>query len=473
MASNHGVVITAGLADWQIIQQDTSGHGKIEIAGEWRSSDGAAGVVEVRLAFEDTSASVNQALHWTEAQTKSDGTWSATIDGIPAGGLYRLETRLNNAGRSRADWSQRGDVRHFLGVGDIWVIAGQSNSAGYGRGSYSDPPEMGIHMLRNSLEWSLATHPMNDSTDTKHPVNSEGSTSGHSPYLNFARELKKHLGYPIGLIQTSLGGSPLSAWNPAEPGDAALFHNMAECVRQAGGSVKGVLWYQGESDCDADSARTYAYRFLAAVREWRVALNNPTLAVITVQLNRMTVPCAEDTAWSIVREAQRQVAKSDRLVTIVPALDLPLTDHIHNAPAGNMALGARMALSALQRVYAKPVVGDAPDLIDARLVEERKTVELTFSPVVSMLSTLDDRIIPFRVVDDDGDVPIVAMKCPIDIGTSTLLASAANTIRLALGRPTHGKTRVHAAFGANPPLLPMDMERTMPILAFYDVEVQP
>lgn len=471
MSEQHGVVITKGPADWQILQQDDNGHAAIDLAGTWRSNDGALGVVEVRVAYEDTSSSVTRALHWREARTNPDGTWTASIGEVPAGGLYRLETRLNNAERSRADWSQRGDVRHFIGVGDLWVIAGQSNSAGYGRGPYPDPPELGIHMLRNSMEWSLATHPMNDSTGSKHLVNSEGSTSGHSPYLNFARVLKQHLGYPIGLIQTSLGGSPLAAWNPTQPGDAVLYRNMVDCVQAAGGTARGVVWYQGESDCGGDNALTYADRFLAAVAEWRKALNNSRLAVVTVQLNRHKTPTPDDIGWSLVREAQRQCAVRDQYVSVVPALDLELTDHIHVGPAGNMTLGYRMAMSALQHTYAKPVLGDAPELVSAELSDERLIIDLTFSPVISYLTILDGQVIPFLVIDDNGTVPIVEMTCPVTIGTDRPKAGSEGTIRLRLDRAVEGKAFVHAGFGVDPLLLPMDMERVMPILAFYNAPV--
>ncbi|HEY3331634.1 MAG TPA: sialate O-acetylesterase [Capsulimonadaceae bacterium] len=472
MATQHGVTIVNGPSDWQIIQQNESGHGRIELSGTWRSNDGNPGVVEVRVAFENTSASVTSALHWRPVQTNNDGTWTATIGEVPAGGLYRLETRLNNAERSRADWSQRGDVRHFIGVGDLWVIAGQSNSAGYGRGPYNDPPEFGIHMLRNSMEWSIATQPMNESTDSKHPVNSEGSTCGHSPYLNFARVLKQHLDYPIGLIQTSLGGSPLHAWNPTEPGEAVLYHNMVECVKAAGGTAKGVVWYQGESDCGGENAITYADRFLKAVAAWRTALNNPELCVITVQLNRHKAKTPDHLGWSIVREAQRTLVKRDANITVVPSTDLPLTDHIHNGPAGNMVLGERMAKSALQHAYEKPIVADAPDLQSVRRMDDGTAIELTFSPVVSFLAIIDENVNPFLVVDDNGTVPIVEVTFPENIGTDRPKIGDENTILLRLDRALVGDAKIHGGYGADPLLLPMDMERTLPVLAFYNVPVE-
>ena len=201
--------------------------------------------------WEETGVAVAARLDWQEALTGEDGTWEAVLDGIPAGGLYRLETRLRTAENPAGEWSPRGDMRHFLGVGDLWVIAGQSNSAGYGRGPYQDSPELGVHLFRNSERWGLASHPMNESTDTRHPVNRETANPGHSPYLQFGRVLKRTLSYPVGLVQTALGASPLTRWNPCEPGPADLFDNMVRCVARAGGKVRGILWYQGENDAEA------------------------------------------------------------------------------------------------------------------------------------------------------------------------------------------------------------------------------
>ncbi len=172
-------------------------------------------------------------------------------------------------------------MRHFIGVGDLWIIAGQSNSAGYGRGPIDDPPTLGVHLLRNNEQWTLAAHPLNESTDTLHPANREAGNPGHAPYVQFGRTLQRALGYPIGLIQTALGGSPLTAWNPAEPDPAPLFDNMMHCAHLAGGRVRGILWYQGESDTGTDEmALSYADRFGAAVRAWRAALEAPQLPAL-------------------------------------------------------------------------------------------------------------------------------------------------------------------------------------------------
>jgi sialate O-acetylesterase len=456
-----GAIITSGPSDWQIFQQDETGVASISLSGQWVSD--TPGVVQVRLVFEDTAVAVTAALNWRNVDTRDDHAWSIRLDNIPAGGLYRLETRLNPAGNIAGEWSTRGDMRHFLGVGDLWVITGQSNSAGYGRGPVYDPPELGVHLLRNSEQWALATHPMNESTDTRHPVNREGANSAHSPYLHFARLLKQRLNYPIGLVQAALGGSALAPWNPTETKSAVLFNNMVHCVGVAGGHVKGIIWYQGESDANEIDGATYAERFVRAVGAWREALHSPALPVITVQLNRvhMAMTPQSNLGWSLVREAQRRLPHMTDNVAVVPALDLPLSDGIHISPAGNLLLADRMARVAEQTVYGMQVDGKAPEISAADRVDDGLSVRLIFTNVTSRMDTIDPTAVCFTVEDKNGDVEVETVTYPGDA-----------SIVLKLGRALIGNTVVHGAFGIDPPIAPCDMERFIPMLGFYGIKVE-
>jgi hypothetical protein len=455
-----GAILDEGPSDWQIIQQGYSRSGRLELKGHWVSD--TPGGVQVRLVHEDTSVSLNTRLDWHTARMNADHTWSDTLEDIPAGGLYRLETRFNFAGNLAGEWSTRGDMRHFLGVGDLWVLAGQSNSAGYGRGPIYDPPELGVHLYRNSEQWALATHPLNESTDTRHAVNRENANSGHSPYLHFARLLKQELHHPIGLVQAALGGSALAPWNPTETKSAVLFNNMVHCVQRAGGAVKGILWYQGESDTDSDICNTYARRFDQAVCAWREALGEPDLPVIVVQLNRVRQPATPDAdrSWTTLREAQRQAPRLTRHVAVVPTLDLPLSDGIHNSPAGNMLMAERLARAALGMVYGKPIDYLAPEARSAKRQDGGTLIELSFANVKSRMDTIDPTANCFRVEDEQGVVPVKQVLYPGD-----------STVRLALARTLAGIATVHGAYGIDPAIAPMDMERFIPMLGFANLQV--
>lgn len=461
-----GVVILGGPVDWQILQQDETGHATIALHGTWSYNAEqypAPGRprVQARIVHGDSGATINPETDWQDARVMETGTWRLNFKRIPAGGLYRLETRLVPPGHTPSVWSPRGDMRHFIGVGDLWVIAGQSNSAGYGRAAVVDAPQLGVHLFRNSEQWSLAAHPLNESTSIAHTVNQEPTNPGHSPWLYFAKQVQQATGHPIGLVQTSMGGSPLIDWNPTA-GPAPLWKNMKHCIAAVGGKVRGVLWYQGESDTGTDElVGGYGLQFIKMVGEWRKVLKNSELALVTVQLNRHLPEGDEDRdrRWSMVREQQRRLASHFYNLVVVPSIDLPLDDEVHISSQGNIQLGERAARAALNAFYGKSVQGLAPDLKSIRKAG-KQVVELTFENVTSHFSTINPSAKPFIIEDEGGTVPIEGWS------------STDHRIRVAIARPLQGKAVVHAGYGANPVSIPHDDARMLPLLAFYGVEVK-
>jgi len=454
-----GVRITGGAAPFQIVQQNENGLGTVMSRGVWFHESGH-GTVQLRIVRESDGNVVSDQTNWQNAVDQDDEQWSHSFDKIPAGGLYRLETRLSVEGAA-PEWGSHGDIVHHLGVGDLWIIAGQSNAAGYGRGPVNDPPQLGVHILRNDETWDLAAHPLNDTTQSTHP-NIENANPGHSPYLRFAKDLFDALGFPIGLIQTSLGGSPLAAWNPVENPDAPLFHNLIHCFNLAGGKVKGMVWYQGESDCGIDPAQSYGDRFDDFIRHLRDNLDHPDLPVITAQLNRYTDRLDEigHRGWSVVREAQRRAEKIGN-VAVVSTLDLPISDLIHTSSPGNITLGERKAKAALGMVYGRNVSWRAPNVQLARSADDGQAIILTFDHVQNRLEFLGPGDKDFHVEDALGFIEIVQASCPTQ-----------DTVRLNLSRKVGPSACVHGCFGAYPPSNLRDAESNMPILGFYDLTVQ-
>lgn len=450
-----GIIIEEGPQNWQIMQQQ-DGKADIFLAGKYYlpadAPDGAEPRVFGRLLQEDTGRAVTG---WLEAAVEGNG-WRLTIPGVRAGGLYRVETSLRLTADGAMEWNVRGDMIHHVGVGDVYVIAGQSNSAGYGKDPVYDPPEIGVHLFRNSGVWDLASHPFNDSTGTIHEENSEGANPGHSPYLAFARTLKRELGYPIGLLQTSLGGSPLKSWNPEE--EPVLYDCMMRVIRSQGGKVRGILWYQGCSDTGAAQCGTYRDRFEAFVRHCRQDLDDPQLPVLTVQLNRVTDHAPgrpEDEGWSVVREQQRQAALTIPGVTVVPACDCGLSDAIHNSAPGNITLGERLANMALRTVYGREdVAAFAPDVCSIRSAKGGRELTLTFDHVTDRLYSFLPEL-PFTVWDGDGKIAVRDGKIE------------QNRIILSLMRPAGTDVTVSALDGANPCAFPLiDVYTHLPMLAF-------
>jgi len=456
-----GAYITQGPQDWQVFQRGADGTAAVRLAGVWTPDPALkpepACTVEARVVLEDTARPPCAACDWRDAAAAGHHAWEVTLDGIPAGGLYRIETRL----RQGADpWRLTGDRVFHAAVGDLWAIAGQSNAAGYGRGAADDPISLGVHIYAADLRWKLAAHPLHDTTRTAHPVNRDAGCIDHTPWLSFARQIYDTTGVPIGLLPVALGGSPLSAWDPGEA-SPALYTNMMEVIRQAGGMIAGMVWYQGESDAGPELAPSYAARFRRFVEGLRRDLRSPGLPVLTAQINRVDgnfVPL-RDRFWGMVREAQRQVARSIPGVAVLPTLDLPLSDLVHTSAAGNMVLAERFARAALAMVYAMPNDYKAPDIARATPSADRLTVTLEFDNVRGWLTPHQSPIAEFIVEDADGEVPLAET------------AASGSTVALKLARPPKGSARVHGALSPNPQIGLRD-EDQRPILGFCDVPLQ-
>ena len=455
-----GALIERGPADWQILQQQ-NGAADVFLEGSYVVPPGRelqAPTVFVRIVWEDSGALVRW---WQPAETDSTGHWRAAIRDVPAGGLYRLETCLAERDCEALEWQPRGDMVHHFGIGDLFLIVGQSNSAGYGRDSAFDPPELGVHLLRNSGRWDLASHPFNDSTGSSRQELLEGSNPGSSPYLNFGKTLMRRLHYPIGFLQAALGGSPLSAWDPGE--DGWLYRNMLEVLRTGGGRAAGVLWYQGCTDADQSRGSDYLQRFRRMVDSLRRETEQP-LPFLTFQLNRCTSPSSAslDLEWGLVREAQRQASRQLENVWVLPTTDCGLSDGIHNRGSANLLLGERLADAAFLHLYGFECVGDAPDLEDA-VLEDPIHLRLRFSNVKDRLYDFDadPEKIGFTVTDHAGAVSATEMLFQ---GTEVLLT---------LERPVQEDCRVSGGWQQDPAgILPIDFATHLPILSFCGVEVR-
>ncbi len=350
------------VTDYQILQRDATGHARVPFGGRL---DGAAKsqVVWARALREDDSLDMTG---WQRCAQGADG-WSIEFR-LSAGGPYWLEARAGDQG-ALPEWCPRIARVAHVGVGELYLLTGQSNMAGYGRDAAYDPPELGVHLYGNDGRWKLAAHPLNDSLDTIYPENAE-HTSHTSPALSFARTLRRRLNMPIGLVQASLGGSPLSRWHPGEDGD--LYRAMLRRVA-AVGPVGGALWYQGCSDTDTEEqARRYLERFERMVELWRAELGE--LPIVTVQINRVKQHGpdeARDRRWGLVREAQRRAAQRIPQLVVVPTTDLACTDGIHNSSGSNVILGERMAHAALAQLYGLGGMC-APDLRRAVRIGARR-----------------------------------------------------------------------------------------------------
>ena len=206
------------------------------------------------------------------------------------------------------------------------------------------------------------------------------------PGLFFARQLVKHTDQKIGLLPSAYGATSLADWDPArkDEGGDSLYGAMIERIALAGGNLKGVLWYQGESDAMLGAAG-YDERFLHFVECVRRDTGRPNLPFLYVQIGRYALdysPQAKE--WELLRELQRRAASSVPNLYMVSAIDLPLGDSIHLSYEGQERLGKRLAEVALTNVYGVKDHGSPIDLQSAEVLDPvgaMGRIRVTFSGV--------------------------------------------------------------------------------------------
>jgi sialate O-acetylesterase len=122
-------------------------------------------------------------------------------------------------------------------------------------------------------------------------------------------------------------------------------------------SIKGVIWYQGESN--ASRAEEYAQLFPAMIKDWRTHFGQGNIPFLFVQLaNYMEEAKApQESDWAELREAQKAALKLPNTGMAV-AIDIGEANDIH--PKNKMEVGKRLGLAALKIAYQKDIVADGP-----------------------------------------------------------------------------------------------------------------
>lgn len=441
---------------YQIFQRNDNNTATIPVRGVLLGDEGIN--IEVSLLDSDGKAVENFEAVQT---TVTEGGFEAELNGVPAG-LYKIQVTGND-----------GNTQLFkttleqVGVGDLWVVAGQSNAAGYGQyisgeevqSSEDDPPMTGVHLYSwQRGSWGLASQ----------PIGEVQTSYNHAPGLTFAKEISRMENIPIGILQVAVGGSSISNWERGK----MYYNRILDCVDADNRNVKGMFWYQGESETlnmddgsiPQKNVDAYVQRYTQMVTDLREDLNSPHMTVVTAQLNSHADRDSRHPSaslWYQMKEIQRQLGEpgSEKYVpntAVISTSGLRLSDGIHNSANSNVILAKRMAKAALSLAYGEKINWQQPNLSHA--VAEGNTVYLTFDYAEDGLKSRGD-ITDFIIRDENGEVEI--LKAEID----------GNHIKLQSNRTLSGTVKVDglASIQPNPKVL---NQRDEPILAFYDVTAE-
>lgn len=238
--------------DDQVVQRETRESGWIKVAGELPKSATEAGVIEAKLG----------GLDWKEVAKVAAGesSFEGGLQG-PAGVWRRLEVRM----RAGEDILAKGSVER-VGVGEVFVIAGQSNSANHGE--EKQKVASGLVSTFDGERWRIAHDPQ------------PGASGGGGSFIPpFADEIAKRFEVPVGIVSTGVGATSVREWLPKGatfPNPPTILNKVAERAdglwESKGGTYtnfvsrmkslgrdgfRAVLWHQGESDANQkDESRT-------------------------------------------------------------------------------------------------------------------------------------------------------------------------------------------------------------------------
>ncbi|MCX5658559.1 MAG: hypothetical protein NTW19_02420 [Planctomycetota bacterium] len=279
-----------------------------------------------------------------------DGKLTGKLVGLPTGGPYHLKLAIVN---KKGEVLDKLEVKDVL-VGDVWVAAGQSNMQGVGITTDAPGTHPSIRAFYMDDHWAVAKDAIHQLHIAVDPVHNGGNRAtepginprGAGPAISFAREMLKTTGVPQGIIVSAHGGTSMSQWDPAlkDQGGKSLYGaNLRRCIKN-GGRVRGVIWYQGESDANDDAAKVFTDRMKGLVSAFRRDLKDPRLPVVTVQIGRVVLAGGwAGQAWNSIQDQQRLFPEHVKNVSVVPAIDLELDDLIHIAGCDQEPLGIRLA----------------------------------------------------------------------------------------------------------------------------------
>lgn len=344
------------------------------------------------------------------------GQWQVWLKPESAGGPFTLAIK----GSETANPLELHDIL----VGDVWVASGQSNMEFPLNGFRNAPLQNG------SAEIAAANHPrirllLVDRATSGSPLSDvhgqwtlctpqTAATFSAVAYF-FGREISARENVPVGLIDSTWGGTPAQSWlslgalgrddfsaalsegetlmrqegltdaaraniaaqNAAlqaagKPAlkpfgippqaylphfPAALFNGMIAPL--TGYTIKGVIWYQGESDSRPERARNYSRLFPLLIDDWRRQWGEGNFPFLFVQISSFNSPKEN---WGEVRDAQRRTLEL-RNTGMAVTLDVGEADNVH--PPDKQTVGDRLARIALATVYGEKVPYASPEFREA------------------------------------------------------------------------------------------------------------
>lgn len=337
----------------------------------------------------DADEQVTVSVQGQEVSTKANGSgdWIVRLQPLKAGGPIEMTIKGTNTIT----------LKNVL-IGEVWICSGQSNMEWPLR--LTENKEQAIADSTND-NVRLFTVPHKISAEPQKSVKSQWVECNPQNVPNFSavgyyfgRDLQKALNVPVGLINTSWGGTAAEVWasrvslesNPSlkyipenfdkaraefmadptgkardplkgHPIHAALLYNGMIAPLQPF-AIKGAIWYQGESN----AGRAFEYRtlFPVMIQSWRDSWQQGDFPFLFVQLAPFMKIEKEPkpSAWAELREAQLLTTQNCKNTGMAVITDVGDEKDIH--PQKKAPVGARLALAARAIAYGDNIIYSGP-----------------------------------------------------------------------------------------------------------------
>ena len=314
-------------------------------------------------------------------------------------------------------------------VGDVWLCSGQSNME-FKLGQSNRPDDVKSAELPLIRQFTVPRNRIATPCEVVKSawvVCSPQSAAGFTAVgFYFARKVQKETGVPIGLIDSSWGGTPIEPWiapvgkemvpEPLREIVKLPFDGPADWSQLYNGMIhplikfpiKGALWYQGESNAifnkDDNREESYHQKMRGLIGGWRKVWNIGDFPFYYVQLANFQNPNDNPEGgepWARICTSQLRslsIANTGMAVAIDLA-DVGNPSDIH--PKNKLDVGERLAAWALAKDYGKKQLVYSGPLYKKMKIEGGK-IRIGFDSVGSGLTVATKKGYDPMVKDPQG-----------------------------------------------------------------------
>ncbi|WP_133055258.1 sialate O-acetylesterase [Niastella koreensis] len=351
-----------------------------------------------------------------EGVAGADGSFQLLLDAMPA----------NSNGQSLFVIS--GDTVEYKDVlvGEVWLCSGQSNMEYTTNRSahwYNAKRSKGLDSIQVNQENNPAIRLFLVYRDlTKPSDRNKGWHKAENPWIGqfsaagyyYARELQSRLHVPVGMIASSVPGSAIEPWLPArqaaqnkdsiEPA-GKFFSGLIQPL--APYTIRGFLWYQGETNCMLNQRDEYTQNMKLLITSWRALWNNDSLPFYYVQIAPFKYSTSKggkiplnDRSIAFFHDAQDKVLGITRNTARIITTDLADNiDDIH--PTYKWEIGKRLAWLALDHTYRVKQVSAGPRIDKVSFKDHQARVDFV-DPRLGLEVHDGSKVTGFELAGADG-----------------------------------------------------------------------